>query len=155
MSRKTLLIPICFCTLSMSVNAGTVVVNPNETYNTNDVRKIAFDKPGELSVTFTDGTSRSYELTSFQRIYFTEGSSTESFSPLGNKEMYLYPNPVTEVLYVKGIPADSPFEIYDIQGVRVLGGNCDSEEISLSVHSLPKGNYFMKVADKVLKFIRK
>lgn len=155
MSRKTLLIPICFCALSMSVNAGTFVVNPNETYNTNDVRKIAFNKPGELSVTFTDGTSRSYELTSFQRIYFTEGSSTESFSPLGNKEMYLYPNPVSETLFVNGLTSGVTYKIHNIQGTVFMEGTTSDGKIFTNVADLPQGIYFLSIEGSVLKFIKR
>ncbi len=155
MSRKTLIIPICFCALSISANAGTFVVNPNETYNTNDVRKIVFDKPGELSVTFTDGTSRSYELTSFQRIYFTEGSSTESFSPLGNKEMYLYPNPVSEILYVKGLTKGASYKIYNLQGSVYMEGETSEGEIFANVIDLPQGIYFLSTEGEVVKFIKR
>lgn len=155
MNRKKLLIPVCCSIFPFALYAGTFVVTPDESYNTQEVREIAFESNDQLTVSFTDGTVRSYDLSSFQRIYFTEGNLSEVPSSLEEKEMYLYPNPVSERLYVTGVAEHSPYEIFNTQGGKVLSGQSSSSVIEISLPSLPNGIYFMSIEGKVLKFIKK
>ncbi|MCQ2219434.1 MAG: T9SS type A sorting domain-containing protein [Paludibacteraceae bacterium] len=141
--------------LSASVYAGRFVVTPEEEYDTKDVRKISFEQKDRLLVSFEDGQSRSYDFSSFHRIYFSEGISTEEKPPMETAEFYLYPNPVSEVLFLRGVPDHSAYELYDLRGLRIQDGVSENEEIQMPVSHLTNGCYFLKVDGKVLRFVKK
>lgn len=60
---------------------------------------------------------------------------------LANK-LSIFPNPVKDYLYVKGIDTKTPFVIYDVYGREVLKGNTGIEG-SINVQSLVSGAYFI------------
>jgi hypothetical protein len=59
-----------------------------------------------------------------------------------SNKLYIYPNPVTNVLTIGGIENIAMFEIYDLVGKKVLSVEGKS---SLDVSSLPKGMYILKM----------
>lgn len=139
--------------LSISAFAGRFVVTPDEEYDTENVRKISFEQD-KLHVTLDDGQLRSYDFTSFHRIYFTEKEASE-LNPVGAAELYLYPNPVSDNLYLRGVSAGASYEMYDARGEKVGEGVALGEEIHFPVANFDRGIYFLKVDAKVLKFIKK
>jgi uncharacterized protein (TIGR02145 family) len=74
-----------------------------------------------------------------------------------SKEVILYPNPVTEKLYLKNSNyANSTIMIFDLQGKQVLCKQIDSNPIDIS--SLEKGIYVVKLVGSenvmITKFIK-
>lgn len=59
--------------------------------------------------------------------------------------IYVYPNPVADILMIKGIASDSHFEIYDIAGKRITQGEFNVSMGYINVESLLKGLYIIKL----------
>lgn len=73
-----------------------------------------------------------------------------------DKDIHIYPNPVSDVINISGISADG-FEIYNTLGQKIKEGKALGEKVN--VQDLVKGTYFIQVKDKEntrrLKFIKK
>jgi PKD repeat protein len=71
-------------------------------------------------------------------------------------EMQIFPNPVSELLFIKGYTPDSHYMICDVVGNLVKEGILHSDNIS--VNDLPKGMYLLKFsgngAGAVKRFIK-
>ena len=74
-----------------------------------------------------------------------------------NKEVNIFPNPVSDILNIAGISSESDFEIYNANGQKVFAGRISDNKVN--VHQLLKGVYFIQIKDKTkenrLKFIKK
>lgn len=74
-----------------------------------------------------------------------------------NKEINIYPNPVSDVLTVDGIVSDLKYEIYNSVGQKINAGKLADHKVD--VHDLTKGVYFIQLKEKEkitkLKFIKK
>ncbi|UOU96919.1 GEVED domain-containing protein [Chryseobacterium daecheongense] len=68
------------------------------------------------------------------------------------QELTVYPNPVSEILYISGISSATDFEIYNAVGQKVDEGKT-SEQVN--VYHLIKGTYFIQIKDKKMKFIKR
>lgn len=74
-----------------------------------------------------------------------------------NNEIVVYPNPVTDVVYITipGMATQSGLVIYNIDGVAVRTGSYQTQEIALPLGQLPKGVYILKVTTGENALIRK
>ncbi|ASK30136.1 hypothetical protein CEY12_08425 [Chryseobacterium sp. T16E-39] len=74
-----------------------------------------------------------------------------------NKEINIYPNPVSDILYINGISSHPDYEIYNMVGQKIEMGKIEDHKVN--VHHLAKGVYFIQLKDKEnprrLKFIKK
>lgn len=57
----------------------------------------------------------------------------------------IYPNPVSETLYLKANQAITKLVVYDIQGREVLSTSADKSELSLQLNSLRNGLYILRL----------
>ncbi len=143
--------------LTVNAHAGLFIPNEFETYNTEDLRKISFDDDS-IVAEWTDGQTKTYEFSSLQRILFNEsGTQTEVETQMAEKgaELLLYPNPVAETLYLSGVPADTEVLMYASNGVTIGLLQHNGTTFEANVSNLKNGVYFLKIADKVVKFIKK
>lgn len=87
----------------------------------------------------------------------TVGGLTTGIEELDQKDFSVYPNPVTDKLYLKSTKKLSEAEIYHIDG-RLVSIIKPNEEGALDVSSLSKGIYFLRISDHSqisrLKFIK-
>jgi aminopeptidase N len=75
----------------------------------------------------------------------------ESLNTSQETEFYLYPNPSNEEIYVKNIPNDCCFIIYDMYGkVKLMDKASNSN--SLNISSLPSGNYLLILDGTTVKY---
>ena len=65
----------------------------------------------------------------------------------------IYPNPVTNELYVKAAKNNMPFSIINNVGQTVLSGQHQFLK-PIPTTILSKGIYFLKMDDKVIKFLK-
>ena len=77
--------------------------------------------------------------------------------PSRQQPLEVYPNPVSDVLYLKNLPCEvADYAIFDVLGQRVTAGSTDG---SISVASLKKGVYVLQIQGgkklKTTKFIVK
>jgi len=71
-------------------------------------------------------------------------------SDVKEEKMFIYPNPVTSVLTVNGLKEDQLLEVINVNGKTVIQKRGQSVDVS----ALSNGIYFLKVQDKVMKFIK-
>ena len=65
----------------------------------------------------------------------------------------IYPNPVKDQLSVSGISREQPYEIYSLEGKLLKTGKYQTGK-NISVGSLPKGVYLLRIENQNLKFIK-
>jgi len=74
---------------------------------------------------------------------------------ISEKEINLYPNPVSNILYVKGNHDNTHFEVFNSVGVKVKSFDCPT----IDVEELQPGAYVLRILSKEnlrnLKFIKK
>ena len=74
-----------------------------------------------------------------------------------SSELRVYPNPVTNELQVMSYELQGNIEIFDIMG-RALN-NCQfsivNPQLIINVSSLPSGIYFLRVGERMAKFVKK
>jgi hypothetical protein len=64
----------------------------------------------------------------------------------------LYPNPVKDELFIKGMPeAVLPFEVYSTDGKKVLSGTTSG---AIDVNALKKGTYQLKIKEQMIPFVK-
>lgn len=87
-----------------------------------------------------------------------EKNSTVNFDPSLLKTIsdqkqvvVLYPNPVKNELYLKGITETTTYEIFSIDGKLLTKANYKSGTF-INVANLPIGVYFIKINDQIIKF---
>ena len=103
------------------------------------------DTEGAMSVVNKDG----YEEGEYKKIIFPSLSTKICGTEVHN--VYIYPNPVSNTLYVNGVDEDDThLIIYD------MNGNCISGEYGneIDVAFLQKGTYILGINDYFVKFIK-
>jgi len=71
--------------------------------------------------------------------------STKDFN---KQEIKIYPNPIKSSLLTIEVNENSSFEIYDILGKKILKGNVTSKNNKVSLSSLSKGVYILRLQNK-------
>ena len=130
--------------LSMSAEAGRFI--PSE-----------FESNDDIVAEWTDGQTNAYAFSSLQRILFSEATQTEAEKQMAETQtgLFLYPNPVVETLYLSGVPNGTEVYLYASNGAVVGSMLCTGSTLSANVSHLKSGIYFLKIADKAVKFIKK
>ena len=105
-------------------------------------------------------------------LYVIGGSTTSSFNsflnsiqssnintsvlsinePIVTNKLLLYPNPVVDKLFIKGITSDSKILIYSYLGNLVMS---KTSSIDVDVKNLPRGIYIIKIIDTKGETVRK
>ncbi len=88
-------------------------------------------------------------------VYYKKGNTTWGMpltivsieNDAEKSEIEVYPNPASDLLYIKNVTPDSNFEIWDITGKTVARGMF-SHANTISVQNLTKGVYFLIVTGR-------
>lgn len=112
----------------------------NGTYN------VSFSKQGYLSKTMTINYSNSNML--HQNVFLTKASSNNTISKTNN-DVFIYPTLCRNTLNIKTY-CKSKYEIFDLQGRKIIKGNLNNNDNIIDLSNLNKGQYIIKVinADK-------
>lgn len=101
------------------------------------------------------GGSGTGEIEDYE-IEFVDATSLDLNEVNKNKEINIYPNPVSDILNISGISSGNDFEIYNTVGQKISEGKILENKVN--VHHLIKGTYFLQIKDKEnvtrLKFIK-
>jgi hypothetical protein len=103
------------------------------------------DTDGTMSVVNKNGSKEG----NYQKLIFP--SVPTSINGVEVHNVYVYPNPVSNTLYVNGVDEnDTHLVVYD------MNGNCISGEYGneIEVAFLPKGTYILGINDYFVKFIK-
>ncbi|MFM7387330.1 MAG: glycosyl hydrolase family 28-related protein [Bacteroidota bacterium] len=66
----------------------------------------------------------------------------------------IYPNPVSEILWVRGAGQGEMYRIFDLQGRLWLGGVLTTDLQPISVGHLPQGMYLWSCGERVERFVK-
>jgi hypothetical protein len=72
-----------------------------------------------------------------------------------SKDMCVYPNPTTDVLYIAGLKEGDIIKVLTIDGIVVKEQKIESVDEYIGVSDLIEGTYFLQVNEKVVKFVKK
>jgi hypothetical protein len=115
----------------------------------NTIRNIRFQ--GEnVQFNYKNGNSDLFAANSLKSLQF---SSIPSFIDENKSaELFFYPNPATDYIYLKNIGAEtSHFSIYQIDGVLVLS-NKQLTNQAIYVGNLSSGMYILQINKQLFKF---
>lgn len=68
-------------------------------------------------------------------------------------ELSVYPNPVKNEIFIRGLTAKSQYTVYSIDGKKVTTGVLEPAR-PISVNGLPKGKYFITIHGQSFSFIK-
>lgn len=71
----------------------------------------------------------------------TKGDGVEEFADLFN----IYPNPVSDVIFIENSSTIEEVSIYTITGIMVYDEKCDDDKVEINVSELKEGVYILKV----------
>ena len=103
----------------------------------------------------TDGDElASCDLYSVRKLTFGEAGSTATDNQLAN-QLFVYPNPTQDQLFINGLNANESVRIYDLNGQLLSVTTANADGIcQISVSSLPQGTYLLQVGIEIVKFIK-
>ena len=103
------------------------------------------DKTASMSILLKDGTIEG----SYQKLLFAEKET--SIEELGEISLFVYPNPVSNILNVKGVDETASLSVYNLSGKCVL----QEKGTEIDVTSLLQGTYILRIDNQYVKFIKK
>lgn len=106
---------------------------------------VANETEGSMTVVSKDG----FENEGFQEILFTTVPTSVGEMEIPN--VYVFPNPVTNFLYIQGANDSANLLVYDLNG-KCLLKETGSE---VDVASLSQGTYILQINNQFVKFIKK
>jgi len=73
-----------------------------------------------------------------------------------NAQLIIYPNPTTAQLRITNYQLRDAvdYSIYSITGQKIIQGKLQDETTVVNVETLAKGMYYLRVAEKTVKFIK-
>lgn len=118
------------------------------TYALVDVQRI------EINATDTDASitilnKNGIYSAEYKKIIFVE-SATE-IEELEISSVFVFPNPVSNTLYVQGVEDDAILEVYNLTGKSIL----KERGTEIDVTSLNQGTYILRINTQHIKFIKK
>ena len=118
------------------------------TYALLDIKRIeinATNSKASMTILNKDGVYSS----EYQKILFAE--SATDIEELGISSIFVFPNPVSNTLYIQGIDDDASLEVYNLTGKSVI----KDKGTELDVTSLNQGTYILRINNQYVKFIKK
>ena len=105
----------------------------------------ATDTEASMTILNKDGVYSS----EYQKILFAE--SNTGIEELGISSFFVFPNPVSNTLYIQGVDEYAALEVFNLTGKSVIEG----KGTELDVTSLNQGTYILRINNQYLKFIKK
>jgi hypothetical protein len=85
----------------------------------------------------------------YQKILFAE--SNTGIEELGISSFFVFPNPVSNILYIQGVDENAALEVFNLTGKSVI----KEKGTELDVTSLNQGTYILRINNQYVKFIKK
>ena len=157
MKTQILFLCLCLCTLTYaneqlnlqkvttSNDAITFVENNHlVTYNVTDIRKMTYE--GNMLVVYlTDNTIYSVDVTELVMSSNSDDVTSDLvIKSLNDLDLYIYPNPATDMVFVAGnVAANEKVQLtlYNPSGQLITS----STQPSLSVSNIPRGSYLLHI----------
>ena len=118
------------------------------TYALLDIQRIeikATDSKASITILDKNGNYSA----EYQKILFAE--SNTGIEELGISSFFVFPNPVSNTLYIQGVDEYAALEVFNLTGKSVIEG----KGTELDVTSLNQGTYILRINNQYVKFIKK
>jgi hypothetical protein len=159
MQKKfTLLIALLFAWIAglqaqdlyLKTKDGVVTIKSLET-----LKKFTFSN-NNLLINYLSGPAETYSLSNISKLSFKSAvTGVDELSLSGTTAMKVYPNPVTDIIYIQNAPEVTyAVSIYRISGSLVLTTKLSSGTKSIDVSYLASGLYLLNVNGLTFKFVK-
>jgi len=156
-----LIILLILCSgVSTSVQAQYLIVKfqdgSEETREISLLQNLQFPE-NLLQINFLSSSAENYDLSTISTLYLRQFPlAAEDYSLNESEEISIYPNPASNVIYVKNAPATSTLiSIYSIDGTLISQKQVSSQSQGLDVSSLITGVYILRINNQAIKFIKR
>ncbi len=121
---------------------------------TNSDKSVCFQTSTFIDTTITlKATKYCDNCSEFKNIQVKISTTVNVESPV-QKKIKVYPNPVRNELYIEVPQGKTTFEIFTLQGKRILSGNISEKEV-INLSQFPSGMYFLKInTDKEVSYFK-
>ncbi len=92
------------------------------------------------------------EITALCHVTIIYGSGIEESTV---EAIVVYPNPVGDVLYVKGAPEGEAVILCNLSGQVVVAASAEAGETAIDTADLPAGIYFCRIAGRTIKVVKR
>lgn len=153
----TLLIFILLAGL-IGVQAQSLILTTKDgviTRQLSTLKRFTFSN-NSLLVNYLSGPVETYSLDNVSKLTFKSVvTGVDNLSLTGARVLKVYPNPVSEVVYIQNAPeTDFTVSIYRMNGVLVLTTKLSSGTKSIDVSYLSSGLYLLNVNSRTFKFVK-
>jgi len=161
MKQKLLIVVIpivCFALLfTGSVRAQSFLIfkmldGSEQSKDIASVKKITFVN-GNLLINTNNSNQESLSLSAIANVVFNKTASNIETDYATQKAVSVYPNPASDVIYIKNAPdTESEVLIFTVDGRMLLRTYIQSSEQPIDVSRLTQGLYLLKINSWVFKF---
>lgn len=153
----TLLIFLLFAGL-IGVQAQSLILTTKDCVITRQLptlKRFTFSS-NSLLVNYLSGPVETYSLDNISKLTFKSVvTGVDNLSLTGVGVMKVYPNPVSDVVYIQNAPeTDFTVSIFRMNGVLVLTTKLSSGTKSIDVSYLSSGLYLLNVNGRTFKFVK-
>ena len=89
------------------------------------------------------------DINDVRKIVFVK-EATKEIMPQNEEEFSVYPNPTSNILYIKGLNQQEEIHLFDTNGKLVKS----SREAELDMNDLSNGIYLLQVRTQIVKVIK-
>lgn len=158
LKRFTLLIFIWFATL-LAVQSQNLYIKAKDGSVTaktlSTLERFTFSN-NNLLINYLSGPVETYSLSNISKLSFKSAvTGVDELSLSGTITMKVYPNPVSDVIYIQNAPeTDYQLSIYRMTGSLILNTQMSSGDKSIDVSFLQTGLYLLNVNGRTFKFVK-
>jgi hypothetical protein len=158
MQRTITLLIFLLVTGSMGVQAQNLIIKTKDgtlTKSLETLKRFNFSN-NSLLINYLSGPVETYSLDNISKLTFKSVvTGVDNLSMTGSEIMKVYPNPVSDVVYIQNAPeTDFTVSIYRMNGVLVLTTKLDAGAKSIDVSYLSSGLYLLNVNSRTFKFVK-
>lgn len=151
--KRVLLAIFALAAFSFGVSAQSIVINENEgtpvELDVEGLRSISF-KDGKMVVSYSDGTDKSYVMSTISRLDFDDKTGVGMVSLMDGKVSY---SEESGLLVVAGTE-DSHLSVYNLGGTLVIDKVIEQPVETVDLSGLQKGIYLLRLDGKTIKIVR-
>lgn len=151
--KRVLLAMFALAAFSFGVSAQSIVINENEgtpvELDVEGLRSISF-KDGKMVVSYSDGTDKSYVMSTISRLDFDDKTGVGMVSLMDGKVSY---SEESGLLVVAGTE-NSHLSVYNLGGTLVIDKVIEQPVETVDLSGLQKGIYLLRLDGKTIKIVR-
>ena len=158
MQKTITLLIFLLVTGSMGIQAQSLIIKTKDgtvSKSLETLKRFNFSN-NNLLINYLSGPVETYSLDNISKLTFKSVvTGVDNLSLTGAGIMKVYPNPVSDVVYIQNAPeTDFMISIYRMNGVLVLTTKLIAGAKSIDVSYLSSGLYLLNVNSRTFKFVK-